>query len=241
MRHLLPLTLLATLSIAAPAGAQAIATATPPKAGGATKLHFEIDGLQDPVSQRIPSALTFTVPAGFTFDRRAVSRALQPPERDPQRVPRGSAIGTGTLLIGVTLPEGARDATIPLHAYMSTGNRIWMIAYVTGWRVVPGTILARPTACRSCSIRCRPRRRSRTSPTRSSASRSTSGTRVIKKVVRSGKRKRGSKTRKARVTKTRVDLIHAPAQCADNWPASINATFPDGSALPLPAPMPCVP
>jgi hypothetical protein len=241
MRHLLPLTLLATLSIAAPAGAQAIATATPPKAGGPTKLHFDIDGLQDPVSQRIPSALTFSAPAGFTLDTRAFSARCSRQHAILNECPGGSAMGTGTLVIGVTLAEGARDATFPLHAYMSTGNKMWMIAYVTGWRIVPGTILV---SADGLSLVFDPLP---TPPPFENVSYAfkritldVGATRVIKKVVRA-KQKRGSKRQRARVKKTRVDLIHAPAQCPGNWPASVTLTFPDGSGLPLPAPMPCAP
>lgn len=242
MRHLPLFTLLATLIIAAPAGAQAVATATPSKAGGPTKLRFDVDGLQAPVSQRIPAALNFSAPAGFTFDRRVFSARCRRQQAVLNECPSGSAMGTGSLVIGVTLPGATRDAVFPLRAYMSTGNKLWMIAYVTGWRVVPGTIVS---SAAGVSLVFNPLP---TPPPFKDVAYAfkritldVGKTRTIKKVVRVGRPKRGSKRPRTRVTRTRVDLIHTPAQCPGAWPASINLTFPDGSAVPLGAPMPCTP
>ena len=234
MRHLLPLTLLAALSIAAPAGAQAVATATPSKAGGPAKLHFDIDGLPDPVSQRIPAALNFLATAGFTFDTRVFSARCSRQRAILNECPSGSAMGTGSLVIGVTLPEGSRDATFPLHAYMSTGTRMWMIAYVTGWRVVPGSTAS---SADGLSFVFDPLP---TPPPFANVAYSfkhitldVAKRRTLEKVVRVGRRKHGSKKRRTRSSH--------PRGGASAWPASVGLTFPDGSALALPAPMPCAP
>ncbi|QEC48337.1 hypothetical protein FSW04_12675 [Baekduia soli] len=233
---------MATLAVAAPAGAQAVATATPPKAGGATKLHYAIDGTLDPVTLRIPTALTFSAPTGFTFDTRALAARCSRERAVLNECPKGSAMGGGQLVIGVTLPDGSeRDAVFALHPYMSTGNRVWMLAYVTGWRVVPGTLVK---SAAGLSLVFDPLPVPPPFPNVGYAFKSITldvgATRTVKKVVKLKARARSKKARK-RTTKTRYDLIHAPAQCAGSWAATVDLTFPDGSALPLPAPMPCTP
>jgi hypothetical protein len=241
MRHLLPLTLLATLAVAAPAGAQALATATPATTGGAAKLHFTVDGLQDPVSRRIPSALTFAAPAGFTFDAHAVTKRCSKDQAVLNECPKASAIGSGSLVIGVTLPDGStRDANFALRAYLSRGTRMWMLAEVTGWRVVPGTLVA---SANGLSFVFDPLPTPPPFPNVSyefkSITLDVGKSTTVKKVVHL-KRPPGSKQPRTRTTKTRYDLIHAPAECATgSWAAEMDMTFPDGSALALPAPMPC--
>src|SRR4051812_19024012 len=140
MRTLFLVTVAATLGIAAPAGAQAISTASPATPGQPTRLHVDIDASQPPVSLRVPSSLAVTAPPGFTLDMRAASKRCTRLQASLNECPRGSRIGSGTLLIGVTMPERSRDVPIRLVMYMSSPTRLYAVAFVTGWRVVPGVL-----------------------------------------------------------------------------------------------------
>jgi hypothetical protein len=197
------------------------------------------------VSGRVPSALAFDAGPGFTFDTRTFNARCTRQQATLNECPPGSAMGGGTLVIGVTLPEGSRDAVFPLRAYMAQGNRLFMIAYVTGWRTVPGTILSAGGLTLSFDPLPKPPPFPNVSYSFKRITLDIGASRIIRKVVRTkvkSRRKRGSRRRtRRRVTRTRVDLVRAPAQCAGSWPASVRLTFPDGSTVPLPAPMACTP
>jgi hypothetical protein len=241
MRRLCLLTLAATLASAAPAGAQAIATATPNVAGKPTLLHVEVDATVAPVSGRIPSALAVTAP-GFSFDDRAAPKRCKQLQATLNECPRASRIGRATLTITVIQPTSIRDVPIKIVMYRGQGATVYAITFLTGWRVVPGTIDT------SAGIALHFDPLPEPPPVVPEVSFAFKGmtldlglqrTVVTKKRIKVRKKGQRRRTRVV-VRRSRYDLVHAPAQCTGSWPTSVSLSFRDGTSTPFELPVACV-
>jgi hypothetical protein len=226
MRRIVLLAIAGLLVSAGPAGAQATSTTTPKAAGKAAKLRFELDGLASPVDGRIPSALKLTAP-GFKADRKALSKRCSEQAAKLNECPRGSLMGKGSLLIGVTAPDGVRDVDIAVNVYLHSRTRIFAVAYVFGWRVVPASLSTNGGFVVDFDPLPEAPPFEGVSYTLKRIWFEFGAKRVIRKRTRRG------------VTKRRVDLIRNPATCRGSWASSVSLRFPDGSGAPFPAPTPC--
>jgi len=227
MRRIVLLTIAGLLGTAAPAGAQATASVTPDQAGKPATLSFDVDGLAAPIGGRLPSALELAAP-GFKVNRKAVARRCGEQAAKLNECPKRSRMGKGSLLIGVTAPDGARDVDVGVNVYLNSRTRILAVAYVFGWRVVPATLntddgfavdfdplpAAPPFEGVSYVLK--------------GISFDFGAKRVIKKRTNGGG-----------VRKRRIHLIRNPSDCAGGWPSSVSLRFPDGSVTPFDAPTPC--
>jgi hypothetical protein len=240
MRRLCLLTIAATLATAAPAGAQAVATATPNVAGKPTLLHFAVDGTVAPVSGRIPSALAVTAP-GFSLDDRAAPKRCKQLQATLNECPKASRIGRATLTITVIQPTSVRDVPINIVMYRGQGSTVYAITFLTGWRVVPGTIdTAAGVALRFDPLPEPP-------PVVPEVSFAFKGltldlglqrTVVTKKRIKV--RKKGKRKTRLVVRRSKYDLLHAPAQCTGSWPTSVSLSFRDGTSTPFELSAACV-
>lgn len=234
MRRIVLLTTLALLGTAAPAGAQATSTATPDRAGKASRLHFEVDGLASPIDGRLPSALKMTAP-GFKTNLKALSRRCSEQAAKLNECPRGSLMGKGFLLVGVTAPDGVRDVKIAIRVYLHSRTRILAVAFVFGWRVVPATLSTKG----GLVVDFDPLPAGPPFPGVSYTLKRISLDIGAKRVIRKRTVTRVSGERRARVTKRRVHLIQNPQACSGSWDSSVSLRFPDGSVTPLAAPTEC--
>jgi hypothetical protein len=239
-RRIVLIAITAMLVTATPAGAQATSAATPHRAGKASTLHFDVDGLASPLDARLPRNLTVAAPRGFRADRRAVSKRCREQSAKLNECPRGSLMGTGSLLVEIRAPDGGiRDTRIRLRVFLSSRSRILAVAYVFGWQVVPGTFrtasgiavtfngLPSGEAFEPLGFSFRLKR----------ISLELGASRVIAR--RSVRRVDGGR---ARVTRRRVHLIRNPATCRTrSWKSSVSLTYRAGTPLvvPLAAPTPC--
>jgi hypothetical protein len=243
MRRLFLLTLAATLGMAAPAGAQAIVTATPGVAGEATRLHFAVDATVPPVGGRIPSALEVAAP-GFSLDMRAAPKRCRKLRATLNECPRASQIGRATLTIIVNQPGSVREVPIKVVMYRGKGTRVYAITFLTGWRVVPGTLdTAGGIALRFDPLPEPPAVVPEVSFSFKGLTVDLGLTRTVvtrKRVKLKGKR-RGKRGRRNKVVvrRARFDLVHAPSQCAGSWATSVSLSFPDGSTSPFAVPVAC--
>src|SRR5215211_6137002 len=162
------------LTAAAAADAQAVATVTPDQAAKASRLHWAVDGTLPPINGQIPISLTMSAPPGFTLNTAAAAKRCKPLQAKLDECPSKSHIGSAVLTIHVEKPGGPRDLPIPVKLYLGPKNSLLAVAFLAGVRVVPGSISG-SNGISVTLIRCLPRRRSRRSATRSSASPSTSG------------------------------------------------------------------
>jgi hypothetical protein len=231
MRRTVLLTIAALLGTAAPAGAQATSAVTPNRAGKASTLNFDVDGLAPPLDARLPRALGVAVPRGFRADLRAVSKRCSEQAAKLNECPRGSQIGNGSLLVEIRAPDGGvRDTNIRLSVFLNSRSRILAVAYVFGWQVVPGTLntaggialtfdeLPSGEAFEPLGFSFRLKR----------ISLEFGASRVIKtrKVRRVGGRRR------VRVRRDRVHFIRNPKACrTGSWDASVSLTYRAGAPL----------
>jgi hypothetical protein len=231
-----PLLVLATAGLlgAAPAAAQTASTATPNGAGRPSKLHFDLDGSS--VGGRLPSALQLTAP-GFGVDFRAVSKRCREQTAKLNECSRGSQIGTGLLVIGVTTPESTREARIDVKVYLQSKTKILAVAYVFGWQVIPATL----KTAGGLDVRLDPLPTGAAFPNVSYTLRQMTFDFGAKRVIKHRTVRRVAGKRRVTIRKRRVQLIHNPSTCSGSWPSSITATFKDGSVTPLAAPTPCAP
>jgi hypothetical protein len=225
------------LGAAAPAGAQGTSSASPDAAGKASTLHFEVDGLAPPIGGRLPSALALTAPSGFRLNLAALSKRCSEQAAKLNECPGRSRMGSGSLQVIVTAPDGVRDVTIPINVYLHSRSRILAVAFVFGWRVVPGTLSARDGIVVDFDPLPAGPPFEGVSYTLKRISFDFGAKRVIKK--RTVRRVNGK--RRVRVTKRRVDLITNPRTCGGSWASSITLRFPDGAVTPLAAPTTCSP
>jgi hypothetical protein len=240
MRRLPLLIVICSLAAAAPASAQVSAAATPNKAGKASAVHFVIAGSEAPISSRIPSALTLTVPPGFTLDRTAAPARCSHTRALLDECPAASEIGTATLTITV-LYQGhpPRDVTFHLRMYMRSRTSVLGVTFLAGTRVVPGSLnssagiavrfdpLPAPPVFQQVSYLLKEIRLH------------LGVTHRVRVVVG---RRRAHKHSPPKRTSVLRSLLHNPTSCASgSWPASVSLGFPDNSSLVLPAPIACTP
>jgi hypothetical protein len=226
MRRILLLAIAGLLATAAPAGAQATSTVTPEAGGKPSNLHFEVDGLASPIDGRLPSALQLTAPR-FKTNLKALSKRCSEQAAKLNECPRRSLMGKGSLLIGVTAPDGVRDVDIEVNVYLHSRRRILAVAYVFGWRVVPATLNTK----RGFAVEFDPLPEAPpfegVSYTLKGISFDFGAKRVIKQRTRRGVKRR------------RVHLIRNPSTCPGSWASSVSLRFPDGSVNPFAAPTRC--
>jgi hypothetical protein len=243
MRRIALLTIAGLLATAAPAGAQATSAASPNRAGKASTLRFDVDGVPPPLNARLPRALEVAVPRGFRADLRALSKRCSEQAAKLNECPRGSQIGNGSLLVEIRAPDGGvRDTRIALRVFLNSRRRILAVAYVFGWQVVPGTLdtaggiavtfdgLPSGEAFEPLGFSFRLKRISLT----------LGASRVVK--IRTVRRVNGR--RRVRVRRKRVHLIRTPAACQQgSWNSSVSLTYRAGSPLDvhLAAPTACRP
>jgi hypothetical protein len=237
MRRIFLLTVAVFVVVAAPAGAQAIATATPNVAGKGTRLHFDVDATLPPVNGNVPSALFITTPPGFVFNAKAVTKRCNRTEALLNECPTASRIGSGTLVVQVTQPESVRDVVANLRLYVQASGKILAVAFLAGYRVVPGTI----DGSNGLQIAFSPLPAPPVFPNVTYAlKRLTVDVGASRLVVRGRQQTKGK--RKIRVQKSRVYLISNPADCATGtWDSTVTLVYPDGSNNVLSAPTPCAP
>jgi hypothetical protein len=231
MRRIVLITIAGLLGTAAPAAAQAVATATPNRAGQPSTLHFDLDGLAPPIGGRIPLALQLSAPSGFRMNPKAVAKRCSQESAKLNECPKASRFGKGVLVVHVTAPDQNRDATIPINVYLHSSKRILAVAYVLGWQVVPGTLSTRS----GISLIFNPLPAGPPFPGVSYALKRITFDFGAKRVIKQRVRRQGRR----RVTKRRVSLITNPASCSGSWATSIGLTFRDGSSTQLAAPATC--
>jgi hypothetical protein len=234
VRRIVLLTMAALLATAGPAAAQATSSATPDEAGKPSTLRFNVDGLAPAIGGRLPSALRLTAP-GFKVNLDALSKRCSEQAAKLNECPRGSLMGKGSLLIGVTAPDGVRDVNIAINVYLHSRTKIFAVAYVFGWRVVPATLKTRrrfvvdfdplPEAPPFAGV----------SYTLKRISLAFGANRVIRRrVVR-----QVDGTRRMVTIRRRGHLLRNPATCRGRWGSSMSLRFWDGTETPLAAPTPC--
>jgi hypothetical protein len=233
----IPLLLIAfgALGAAAPAGAQGTSSATPAVAGKASKLHFEVDGLAPPIAGRLPTALQLSTPSGFRLNVKALSKRCSEESGKLNECPAGSMMGKGSLLLGVTTPDGARDVTVPLTVYLHKPTKLLAVAFVFGWRVVPGTL----SGSDGIVVGFDPLPAAPPFPGVSYTLKRITFNLGAKRVIKTRRVRRVNGKRRVTVTKRRVDLITNPPKCQGSWASSITLRFADGSEVPLASPTPC--
>lgn len=230
-------TLATVLSVTAPAAAQGTSSATPDTAGKATSLHFEADGLAPPINGRLPSALALATPSGFRMNLKALAKRCSEEAAKLNECPQRSLMGNGTLQVLVTAPDGVREVTIPITVYLHSRTRILAVAFVFGWRVVPGTL----DTSDGLVVAFDPLPAGPPFAGVSYALKRISFDFAAKRVIKQRKVRRVNGKRRVRVVKRRVDLITNPNRCDGSWASSMTLRFPDGSVAPLATPTPCSP
>jgi hypothetical protein len=220
--------LAACLGLATTAHAQAVSTATPNTPGKGTQLQFDVDATLPPVAGRIPKGLTFTAPAGYKVDFRAVNKRCKQIQATLDECPDKSRIGTGSLIVQVTQPTQVRDVNVPLSFYLKSKKDVFAVAFLAGTRVIPGMIqtsngmvlnfnpLPDPPAFPQVSY-------------------------LLKRVTVSvgASRKVVKKTRRGRKSRVR-NFIRNPATCPGSWASTVTFTYPDATFDVLPAPTACI-
>jgi hypothetical protein len=232
LRAALPLAFAGCLLAAASGGAAQTGSATPPVAGGkSTTVAWAVDGLAPPVSGRIPVSLVLTAP-GFQLDRRAVAKRCGELPAKLNECPRKSKIGTATLTILVHRPDRINEVAFDIVLYHGKGTKVLAVTDFIGIRVVPGRL----TNSGGVRLTFDPLPTPPEIP----------GVQIsyqFKGVsARLGvKRKAVKRVGPSRERRTfRYSLVRTPKKCdGGSWAATAALGFPDGTSLPLPAPMAC--
>jgi hypothetical protein len=233
---LLTTTAAAGLTTAAPAAAQAVATATPATAGGKpTKLMWAVDGTVPPVAGRIPKALVMTAP-GFTLDRRAIAKRCRKAQATLDECPKRSKIGTALMTILVTRPNGTVNPLgIEITLYQGSKTTVFAVIFLVGNRVVPGKL---ESTADGIALTFDPLPIPPAIPQVSYAFKDVSANlgvtrKVIKRVKGNGRKRRKRRT-------VRYSLVRTPADCAaGSWAATATLTFADTTSALLPASIAC--
>jgi hypothetical protein len=235
-------TLLATAcafgAIAAPAAAQATATATPNTVKTGTMLHTELDASGEPVNGRVPTQTVLSIERGFALDTKAVAKRCTHSKAQQDKCPPKSAIGTAeiqadyngyTIVIPVRLFLAKPVEPGDLAGFEAVATVLGSINATTG-RIAPATvdpygisvILPSPGGDLSGF------------PITFKSFKSDLGaTRVIKTKV-------GRKHHK-HIKKTTHSFIRTPPTCATGtWASNAVFTFGDGSTAEVLAPISCV-
>jgi hypothetical protein len=240
MRRALLIAMAALLAFAAPAGAQAVATATPNVPGAGAQLHFDVDAVMPPLDGRIPSALALAAGPGSAFNARAAAALCTRTQAALNECPRGSRIGSGRLIIQVNAPPewgGSRDVAVPLtlHLQTQTTRKVLAVAFLSGFRVVPGLISTTNGLVVSFDPLPTPPDFPGVTYLLKRVTLDIGTTRLAKRP-----KKKSARRQKGSAARTRVYLIRNPAQCATGgWQSSVTFAFPDGTTTALAAPTPC--
>ncbi len=234
MRKIILITIAAVLGTAAPAGAQATSTATPDTAGKASRLHFEVDGLASPINGRLPSALQLTAPR-FRTNLKAVPKRCSEQSARLNECPRGSLMGKGVLLVEVTESANVRDVPIDIKVYLHSSRKMLAVAYVLGWRVVPGTL----NAADGLGVTFDPLPAAPPFPGVSYRLKGITLDFGARRVIRKRVVQRVNGERRVIVKRRRVSLIRNPATCHGSWRSTISLKFPDGSVTPFSSTIAC--
>jgi hypothetical protein len=234
MRRIVPLSIAALLATAGPAAAQGTSSATPDAAGKTSTLRFAVDGLAQPIGGRLPSALRLTAP-GFKTDLGALSKRCSEQAAKLNECPKGSLMGKGSLLINVAAPDGVRDVDIAINVYLHSRTKIFAVAYVLGWRVVPATLRTRgrfvvefdplPEGPPFAGVTYTLKR--------------ISFAFRAKRVIRRRVVRRVGGARRTVTIRRRVHLLRNPATCTGSWASSLLLRFPDGTETPFDTPTQC--
>jgi hypothetical protein len=235
-------TLIATLcafgAIAAPAAAQATATASPNGVDEGTILHTELDATGEPVNGRVPSQTVLSVEKGFALDTQAVAKRCTQSKAEQDKCPAKSAIGTAE----VQASYNGYTIVIPIRLFLAKPQQPGDLA---GFAAV-ATILGSTNATMGRIVK------STTDPygisvilpspggdlsafpiTFKSFKSDIGASRVVKKRV-------GRKGHK-RVKKTTHSLLRTPKTCTTGtWASNAVFTFSDGSTAEVLAPIGCV-
>ncbi|MGI8624525.1 MAG: hypothetical protein ACR2NB_13830 [Solirubrobacteraceae bacterium] len=224
-------TLLAFGLIAAPAAAQATATATPNQAGKGAKVHLDLDGTRPPVSGRVPTATTLSIQAGYRFDAKAVANRCTPDQAKSDACPAGSRAGTAT----VVATYAGMTFTVPLRLFLVKPQRPGDLAGVAA----VATVLGAPQSAVGRVVRttAAPFGLQVLLPTPSDLSSYPVTLRSFKADV--GAHRTVTVGRRKRRHKVRHDLITNPKTCSGTWAAQAAFTFSDGSTGTLDAPIAC--
>jgi hypothetical protein len=231
------LTVIGVVGLAGTATAQVTVTATPQRAGKASHVQFAINGAEAPISARIPSALSLSLPSGFSLDRAVAPKRCRTLSAKLNECPAASQIGTGSLTITVFYTGHApRNVTFHLRIFMRTSTSVIGVTFLSGWRVVPATLSDQGGV--SLDFNPLP-----TPPVFAQVSYA-----LDQITINLGTTHKIVKVRKVKVHghlvrrhKTVVhSLLHNPTSCSTgSWPASASLAFPDGTSLNLPAPIAC--
>jgi hypothetical protein len=235
MRQIILRSAVATMAVAAPVCATAIAAAAP-SGGKATTLSFSAGTTAPPASGRIPSGLAFAAP-GFKFDSRAVGKFCKHEQAVLDECPTASRIASGTLLVHVVSSAFTRDTHIPLNVYMSSKKGILGVAFIGGPKVVPGTL----TTSGGVSLSFNPLPAVPNYPgvtlTLEQVSLKLGAHRVV--VTRTRTRVHRTHRFKTVVKRTRYDLIHGPASCTGSVNTSLSLFFSGTPTVTFTASSPC--
>jgi hypothetical protein len=243
MKHALPpfrlpatglLAAAAALAWSAPAAAQAVATATPATPGKPTTVAWNVDGLVPPVSARIPQSLVLTAP-GFKLDRRAVARRCTQEQAELNECPAKSRLGTAVLTIIVHRPVGDNEIAFDIVLHRGDKEKVLAVTEFIGTRVIPGT-LRRVDGALELTFDPLPEPPEIPGVAITYDFKGVSATLGAKRTVTKKVRRGGRTVRR----KVRYTLVRTPARCAAGaWPTTATLGFPDGSSLPMEAPITC--
>jgi hypothetical protein len=233
MRTLLG-TLAAFAAIAAPAGAQGTATATPNTTSTPTVLHTELDASQPPVSGRFPERTVLSLQQGFRLDLKAVARrcprAQAQSDAQGEGCPARSRIGSAL----VVAQAFGSEYRVPIELYLAKRRRgevagVVVVATVNGTRqAAMGRIVRAETAPYGLSVIV-------PSP---GGNLSSFGVTLKSFSADVGGNAKGRPLSR-RVKRRRHHFLRTPKTCAGAWASNAAFTFDDGSTATVETPIPC--
>ncbi|MEA2124090.1 MAG: hypothetical protein QOI80_872 [Solirubrobacteraceae bacterium] len=236
MRTLI-VTLCAFGAIAAPAAAQATATADPNTVSAGTQLHQELDATGEPVNGRVPTQTVLSIEKGFALDTKAVAKRCKETQAQQDKCPAKSAIGTAEIRAAYT----GYDIVVPVRLFLAKPQQPGDLAGFAAVATVVGS--TRATMGRIVTAEADPYGISVILPspagdlsgfpiTFKSFKSDLGASRVVKKRV-------GRKGHK-HIKRTRHFLIRTPPTCTTGtWASNAVFTFSDGSTAELLAPIAC--
>ena len=224
----------AALVWSAPAAAQAVATATPATPGKPATVSWNVDGRVPPVSSRIPRSLVVTAP-GFKLDRRAVAGRCTQEQAELNECPAKSKLGTAMLTIIVHRPVDDNQIDFDIVLHRGAKDNVLAVTEFIGTRVIPGR-LRKVDGALELTFDPLPEPPVIPGVPLTYDFVGLSATLGAKRTVTKTVRRDGRTVRR----KVRYTLVRNPARCAGGtWPTTATLGFPDGSSLPMEAPITC--
>ena len=224
----------AALAWSAPAAAQTVATATPATPGKPATVSWNVDGRVPPVSSRIPRSLVVTAP-GFKLDRRAVAGRCTQEQAELNECPAKSRLGTAVLTIIVHRPVDDNEIAFDIVLYRGDKDEVLAVTEFIGTRVIPGR-LRKVDGALELTFDPLPEPPVIPGVPLTYDFVGLSATLGAKRTVTKTVRRDGRTVRR----KVRYTLVRAPARCpGGTWPTTATLGFPDGSSLPMEAPITC--